>query len=140
VESAYTEEAVYEKKEPEIMGENSLISKKDGMAFFGNNEKLYLDLVKMYAEISDNKRKEIVDAYEKEHWEDYTTYVHALKSSSKNIGALSVYDLCRRVEAAGHQMENEKNREYSLKFIHNNHDEMLRLFDETVKVAKQMTA
>ena len=140
VESAYTEEAVYEKKEPEIMGEDSLISKKDGMAFFGNNEKLYLDLVKMYAEISDNKRKEIVDAYEKEHWEDYTTYVHALKSSSKNIGALSVYDLCRRVEAAGHQMENEKNREYSLKFIHNNHDEMLRLFDETVKVAKQMTA
>lgn len=141
VESNYTEETSSSdgdamSKEPEDT--QDLISKKDGMAFFGNNEKLYLDLVKMYAEIAANKRQEIVKAYETGNWTDYTTYVHALKSSSKNIGALSVYDITRRLEAAGHQMENEKNREYSLNFIHNNHEQMLKLFDETVKVAQQM--
>ena len=118
--------------------EEDLISKKDGMSFFGNNEKLYLDLVKMYVEISANKRKEIVEAYDEENWTDYTTYVHALKSSSKNIGALSVYDIARRLEAAGAQMESEKNRDYSLNFIHNNHEEMLRVFDDTVAVARKM--
>ena len=118
--------------------DEELISKKDGMAFFGNNEKLYLDLVKMYVEISANKRKEIVEAYEQENWSDYTTFVHALKSSSKNIGALSVFDIARRLEAAGQQMDNEKNRDYSLNFIHNNHEDMLRIFDDTVAAARKM--
>ena len=119
--------------------ENAYISKENGMSFFGNNEKLYLDLVKVYADISAQKLDEIRAAYETENWTDYTTFIHALKSSSKNIGALAVYDLARRVEAAGHQMENEKNREYSLEFIRKNHAELIRLYEETIKAAKEMT-
>ncbi len=119
--------------------DNPYISKENGMSFFGNNEKLYLDLVKLYADISSQKMDEIRMAYDADNWTDYTTYIHALKSSSKNIGALAVYDLARRVEAAGHQMENEKNREYSLEFIHKNHEELMHLYEETVKVAKEMT-
>ena len=119
--------------------ENAYISKENGMSFFGNNEKLYLDLVKMYADISTQKMDEIKRAYETENWEEYTTFVHALKSSSKNIGALAVFDLARRVEAAGHQMENEKNKNYSLEFIRKNHDEMMHLYEETVRVAQEMT-
>ncbi len=119
--------------------ENPYISKENGMSFFGNNEKLYLDLVKLYADISSQKMDEIRMAYNAENWTDYTTFIHALKSSSKNIGALAVYDLARRVEAAGHQMENEKNRDYSLEFIHKNQEELMHLYEETVKVAKEMT-
>ena len=129
-----------QKTEESASSENAYISKENGMSFFGNNEKLYLDLVKMYAEISTQKMEEIKAAYDTENWTDYTTYIHALKSSSKNIGALSVYDLARRVEAAGHQMDNEKNRDYGLEFIHKNHDELMHLYEETVKVAQEMTA
>ncbi len=129
-----------EVKEPsKDVDDNPYISKESGMSFFGNNEKLYFDLVKTYADISTQKMEEIKMAYERENWGDYTTFIHALKSSSKNIGALTVYDLARRVEAAGHQMENEKNREYSLEFIHKNHDELMHLYDETVKTAREMT-
>ena len=129
-----------EEEPVEALSENEYISKENGMSFFGNNEKLYLDLVKLYADISSQKMDEIKTAYATENWRDYTTYIHALKSSSKNIGALSVYDLARRVEAAGHQVENEKNRDYSLEFILKNHDELMHLYEETVKVAKEMTS
>ncbi|MCR4674248.1 MAG: response regulator [Lachnospiraceae bacterium] len=144
IESAFVEETNIEKAVSEEADEEknidlSIISKKDGMSYFGNNENLYLDLVKMYADISEQKKSEIEDAYNLEEWEDYTTYVHALKSSSKNIGALAMFDLTRRIEAAGHQMKNEKNYDYSLNFIRKNHKEMLRLFDETVAEARRMT-
>jgi CheY-like chemotaxis protein len=129
-----------EEEPVEALSENEYISKENGMSFFGNNEKLYLDLVKLYADISSQKMDEIKSAYATKNWTDYTTYIHALKSSSKNIGALSVYDLARRVEAAGHQVENEKNRDYSLEFIQKNHDELMHLYEETVKVAKEMTS
>lgn len=147
VDSQFEEKAYSSSGDSEIQEEESnasptvevpIMSKIDGMSYFGNNENLYLDLVRMYVDISAQKKQEIIDAYKNQEWDEYTTYVHALKSSSKNIGALAVFDLARRIETAGHQIENAKNRDYSLKYIHNNHETMLQLFDETVEEAKRM--
>ena len=123
-----------EKKEDE----QELISKSEGMVFFGNNERLYLDVVKMFVGISSEKRDELIKAYDDRDWRNYTVYVHALKSSSRNIGANSLYDFARRMESAGHQTENEKNRDISEKFIDANHDKLIRMYMDTVAQAKKL--
>ena len=119
-------------------GEEPLINKTDGLVFFGNNERLYFDVVKMFVGISEEKRDELIAAFEKKDWKNYTIYVHALKSSSKNIGANQLFDFARRVEAAGHQTENEKNREISEKFIISNHDRLIEMYMDTVEQAKKI--
>ncbi|MCR4797715.1 MAG: Hpt domain-containing protein, partial [Lachnospiraceae bacterium] len=118
--------------------ESDLISKSEGMSFFGNNEKLYFDLVKMFVEIAGSKKQEIEDAFDDDDWNNYAVGVHALKSSAKNIGAGKLFDLAKRVENACAQMENEKNRALSEKFIHKNHETLMRFYDETVEEAKRM--
>ena len=118
--------------------DQAMISKSDGMVFFGNNERLYLDVVKMFVSISSEKRDELLRAYEEKDWKNYTIYVHALKSSSKNIGANALYDFARRMEAAGHQTENEKNREISEKFIDANHEKLIHLYMDTVEQANKL--
>ena len=128
--------------EPEEMtgddGEQELISKTDGMVFFGNNERLYFDVVKMFVGISSEKRDELIKAYGDRDWKNYTIYVHALKSSSRNIGANALYDFARRMESAGHQTENSKNLEISEKFIDANHDKLIRMYMDTVDQAKKL--
>ena len=106
--------------------------------YFGNNEKLYLDVVKMFVSISTEKRDELVHAYEERDWKNYTIYVHALKSSSKNIGANPLFDFARRMEAAGHQTENEKNRSISESFIDTNHEKLLSMYMDTVEQARML--
>ena len=118
--------------------DQDLISKSEGMVFFGNNERLYFDVVKMFVSISSEKRDELIKAYNERDWKNYTVYVHALKSSSKNIGANALYDFARRMESAGHQTENEKNREISEKFIDSNHDKLVHMYMETVEQAKKL--
>ena len=115
-----------------------LISKTDGMVFFGNNERLYLDVVKMFVSISSEKRDELIRTFDEKDWKNYTVYVHALKSSSKNIGANPLFDFAKRMESAGHQTENEKNREISERFIAANHDKLIRMYMDTVDQAKKL--
>ncbi|MCR5098034.1 MAG: response regulator [Lachnospiraceae bacterium] len=118
--------------------DQELISKSDGMVFFGNNERLYFDVVKMFVGISSEKRDELIRAFDERDWKNYTIYVHALKSSSRNIGANALYDFARRMESAGNQTENEKNREISEKFIDANHDKLIHMYMDTVEQAKKL--
>ena len=50
--------------------------------------RVYKDVINQYYKSIEKKRQVISDAYEKGDWERYTTEVHALKSSSRQIGTL----------------------------------------------------
>ncbi len=71
------------------------------------------------------KYEGILNAYEKEDIKDYTIRVHALKSSSRQIGA---YELGDKAEA----LENAGNGE-DIEFIRANTDDLLKTFDELLK-------
>ncbi len=69
---------------------------------------LYNKIVEEYYRSGKNKHNEISSAYDTENWEDYTIKVHALKSSSRQIGALPLGDLAESLEKAGKAGDLEK--------------------------------
>ncbi len=58
-------------------------------------------VLKLFYEAIDEKAEEIQKFYDAEDWKNYTIKVHALKSSARLIGALSVSDEARELETAG---------------------------------------
>lgn len=65
------------------------------------NEKLFWTVLKDYYKIIDKKSKHIEELMEKEDWAGYTIEVHALKSASKQIGAVSLSEKAAAMERAG---------------------------------------
>ncbi len=62
---------------------------------------LYDRIAAEYVRSGDDKLYGIRLAYEKEDWPDYTIKVHALKSSSRQIGAIVLGDRAEKLEKAG---------------------------------------
>ena len=73
---------------------------KAGIEHCGDSE-LFLDALTVYANSVVNGADEIEGYYKAEDWKNYTTKVHALKSSSKVIGALELSERAKRLEDAG---------------------------------------
>ena len=70
------------------------------MEFLGNEE-LFWSVLKEYYRVID-KKCALIQEYEKdEKWREYTIEVHALKSASRQIGALDLAQTAEQMEAAG---------------------------------------
>ena len=61
----------------------------------------YLDALTVFAQSVTSGAKEIANFYKAEDWTNYTTKVHALKSSARVIGANELSERARRLETAG---------------------------------------
>ncbi|MCR5702811.1 MAG: response regulator [Lachnospiraceae bacterium] len=83
----------------EIVEYDGLDSKR-AIKSLGSKE-LFEKIVKEYYKSGATKRKDIVEDYNNRSWDDYTIKVHALKSSSRQIGAYDVGDLAEEMEVAG---------------------------------------
>ncbi len=95
------------------------ISIENGLEFCGSAPAFFKFLTRFYNSI-DSKAKEIEDAYNIEDYDFYTIKVHALKSTSRIIGANELSDLALSLEEAGE----DKN----LDFITDNTDRLLQMF------------
>ena len=71
-----------------------------GVAHFGSVP-AYLDALQVFAEAIEGGAEEIEGYYEREDWVNYTTKVHALKSSARVIGAGELSEKASRLEDAG---------------------------------------
>ena len=65
------------------------------------SEDAFLSVIKIYYDSFDAKSSEIEGLYEAEDWKNYTIKVHALKSSSRLVGALKLGDDAEALENAG---------------------------------------
>lgn len=70
------------------------------MAFLGN-EDLFWSVLKEYYRVIEKKCALIQEYEQKEQWKNYTVEVHALKSASRQIGALDLAHTAEQMEAAG---------------------------------------
>ncbi len=70
------------------------------MEFLGNEE-LFWSVLKEYYRVIDKKCMLIQEYEQKEQWKEYTVEVHALKSASRQIGALELAQVAEQMEAAG---------------------------------------
>ncbi len=69
-----------------------------GLTFCMNDEEFYVEMIETYLE--GDKREVINQMYESEDWKNYENYVHALKSTSLNIGAVVLSEQAKALEFA----------------------------------------
>ena len=65
-----------------------------------NDEEFLKELLVSFIDSEDEKTEAISSNYKERNWDDYSTYVHALKSSSRTIGADKLSDMAWTQENA----------------------------------------
>lgn len=65
-----------------------------------NDEEFLKELLVSFIDSEDEKTEAISSNYKERNWDDYSTYVHALKSSSRTIGADKLSDMAWAQENA----------------------------------------
>ena len=99
-ETADAQKAAEDKQLPEWLTNVDGLSTFDGIVHCGGVE-LYIDALTVFAQSVNNGVKEIADFFNAQDWKNYTTKVHALKSSARVIGAKELSERAKRLEDAG---------------------------------------
>lgn len=102
--------------EPVVIGD---LDTKTAMGFF-SNEELFFKTLKVYYRSIKKKAEIIKYMEEQEDWTGYTIEVHALKSASRQIGAMSLSEKAAAMEEAGNAGDSAA--------IHKCTDEMLKQY------------
>ncbi len=97
-----------------------------GLSFSTGDEEMYLDILNAYAAEGSTRPQKLEDCLEKENLKDYGTYIHAVKSSSKTIGAAELSDIAAMLEAAA--------KEGDLKTIGMHHADAIEKYKKIVSV------
>lgn len=92
------------------------------------NEKLFFAVLKDYYKVIPKKLELIRQYEENEDWHAYTIEVHALKSASRQIGAMELAEKAALMEKAG----NDKNAD----LIHSETAEMLERYEKYYDILK----
>ena len=83
------------------------IDSDTGLRYCHNDGDFYRSVLQNYAQSAADRKRDIQEAFDMQDWKNYSIGVHALKSTSKTIGATSLSEFAARMEAAG----KEENRE-----------------------------
>ncbi|MDY5576042.1 MAG: cache domain-containing protein [Lachnospiraceae bacterium] len=104
------------------------LSVDDGLLYCGGDQDFYLDMLKDYVAEYEEKTQELSRLYEKKNWHEYQTLVHALKSTSKTIGATVIFEQSRSLEEASGNADDD--------FIEKHHPKLMTEYKEiTDKIA-----
>lgn len=120
-----------EEAKPEL----PLFDIKLGIKYCADSEEMYIEILKMFCAMKDEKQKQLKDFIENEDWNNYTISIHGLKSNSLNIGGQRLSKCCLALETAGKAIKAGNNTEENIRYIRENHSEAERLLLDTVNVA-----
>lgn len=97
------------------------LNTKDAISRLGS-EKLFWTVLKEYFSAIDKKYSAILEYKEAKRWRDYTIEVHALKSTSRQIGADHISEIAAEMEKAGNEenvaLINEKTLPMLEEYLH----------------------
>ena len=79
-----------------------------GLAYCGGDEQFFKELLVEYAGNPDEKLGEILKYYDTKNWKDYSIKVHAIKSTSKMIGAMDISERAKFLEEASKESDEAK--------------------------------
>ena len=88
------------KRKIDILSDYNILDVEKGIYNSGSNE-AYISLLKIFLSSLDEKANEIDKYYISEDYNNYTIKVHALKSSARTIGAISLGEYAQKLEDAG---------------------------------------
>ena len=94
-----------------------------GISYCGDDEEFYVDILRSYLE--ENVLSALNDLYMKSDWRSYKVKVHALKSSSRYIGADDISDKAKLLEYAA--------RDNDISYINTNHYKFIWEYEVLLK-------
>ena len=101
------------------------ISAGEGLRYCADDEDFYKEMLTDYARSSKEKAENLERLYESGDMKEYSVLVHALKSTSKTIGANDVSEKAKALEAASKNGDTET--------VRLGHGELMRMYAETAK-------
>ena len=81
--------------------EENGIATKEGLKFCANDPEFYKEILSEYAKLSEDRIRELDEAFTANDMELYTIKVHALKSVAKTVGDKTVFEKAYYLEMAG---------------------------------------
>ena len=88
------------------------------------SKEAFLSVLKIYYDSYQAKSDELKNYYDTGDWENYTVKIHALKSSSRLVGALALGDDAEKLETAG--------KEGDIEYIRANHSKAMEQYKNIV--------
>ena len=113
------------------------IDRNVGLKYCAFDQTMYLEFLGIYCEEYETKMKQLAENFSAENWKDYVTYVHSLKSTSLNIGAVILSEMAADMEKAGKEYLASNDGE-KLSYMKERHDGLVRLYECTWEEAKQI--
>ena len=101
--------------------DDAFIDTKIGLEFSADDPEIYQEMLSMFAEGREEEKGKIEKALADAHWKNYTTGVHALKSTALTIGAKTLSEQAKALEAAGKKEDTD--------YIHAHHEAVMELYD-----------
>ena len=108
---------------------SSVLDVETGVSYMGGNTEAYQEILALYLQKSEEMIGQLDQLFEQRDAKHYVVVVHALKSSSLSIGAASLSELARELEAAG--------RADSMDQAAHKHRELLRLYEEVAEAIRR---
>ena len=105
--------------------EKAGISVKTGLGYAAGDEDFYLEILRDYAAAYGDTENALVKSFEEKDWKNYEIKVHALKGTSKTIGAAGVSDKAKDLEYAA--------KDGNTAFIESEHESMLDAYGTLVR-------
>ena len=102
-----------------------------GLSYCANDTGMYRTILDTYANEGSERAHRIEACFDGENWKDYGIYVHALKSSSKTIGAVRLSERAAKLEAAA--------KENDIETIKTDHTGVMEQFEEIALTINKYT-
>ena len=128
-----------EKKEQVVVQDlQPYINTELGLQHCMNSIEFSKEMLEMYCDEYEDRAAKLTEALKAEDWEIYTVTVHALKSTSLNIGGEQISKAAKELEAAGKALRASEQMDESRTFIMEHHDLAMQLYAATVEEAKKI--
>lgn len=101
----------------------------EALEYFGGDREAYAEIAGIYCDTADEKMPQIEACFEMENWEEYVVLVHAVKSTSLNIGAVDLSEMAKKLEFAG--------KEGRIEEIRDNHAAMMEEYRRVVALFRK---
>ena len=111
-----------------------------GLQYSAGMPDMYRSILTMFCNLKDEKKSKMQEAFDNENWQDYTTLIHALKSTSLSIGGEQMSELAKQLETAGKIIISSETTDLeklqSIEYIKQNHSNAMNLYDKLVADGK----
>ena len=113
-----------------------------GLQYSAGMEDVYKNILETFCRLKEEKKTAMQTAFESEDWKNYTIFVHALKSTSLQIGGEKLSASAKELEMSGKvitaEITSDAEKQEARDYINAHHAEVMQMYDEVAEDAAQV--